>query len=138
MENASKALLFAAGILIAIILISVAVYIVSMSQEATKGVGSTMSEMQLMQFNQKFTTYEGVRTGTQIKSLVEVINASNVENEGTDLIVVISGDGIDDSNAPNENKFTGGSAKKYKVAIQKVDGAVKTITITGTSSTSGT
>lgn len=135
MENASKALLFAAGILIAIILISVAVYIVSMSQEATKGVGSTMSEMQLMQFNQKFTTYEGVRTGSQIKSLVEAINASNVENEGTDLIVEISGDGIDAAGAPNNNKFTGGTAKKYKVAIEKVDGAVKTITIKGTSST---
>lgn len=136
MENASKALLFAAGILIAIILISVAVYIVSMSQEATKGVGSTMSEMQLMQFNQKFTTYEGVRTGSQIKSLVEAINASNVENDGTDLIVEISGDGIDNSGAPNNNKFTGGTAKKYKVAIDKVDGAVKTITIKGTSSSS--
>lgn len=135
MENASKALLFAAGILIAIILISVAVYIVSMSQEATKGVGSTMSEMQLMQFNQKFTTYEGVRTGSQIKSLVEAINASNVENDGTDLIVEISGDGIDNSGAPTNNKFTGGTAKKYKVAIDKVDGAVKTITIKGTSST---
>lgn len=138
MENASKALLFAAGILIAIILISVAVYIVSMSQEATKGVGSTMSEMQLMQFNQKFTTYEGVRTGSQIKSLVEAINASNVENEGTDLIVEISGDGIDTAGAPNNNKFTGGTAKKYKVAIEKVDGAVKTITIKGTSSTKET
>lgn len=141
MENASKALLFAAGILIAIILISVAVYIVSMSQEATKGVGSTMSEMQLMQFNQKFTTYEGVRTGSQIKSLVEVVNANNVDNAETDLLVDFEGHASNSTATDSKiisgtdkdgYKFIGGSAKKYNVIITKENGAVKTIQITNT------
>lgn len=133
MENASKALLFAAGILIAIILISVAVYIVSMANDSTDQVGATMTEMQLSSFNSKFTTYAGVRSGSQVKALVEAINASNENNAESALIVEISGDGIDNAGAPTNNKFTGGSAKKYNIEITKVDGAVKTITVTGTS-----
>lgn len=136
MENASKALLFAAGILIAIILISVAVYLVNMSQDATKNVGSAMTEMQLMQFNQQFTTYEGIRTGSQIKQLVNKVNTSNADNAGTDMIVNFEGtdSSIIDGSADAGFNFKGGSAKKYNVKITTEDGAVKTIVITGTTS----
>ncbi len=144
MENASKALLFAAGILIAIILISVAVYLVNMSQDATKGVGSAMTEMELMQFNQKFTTYEGVRTGSQVKQLITTVNSSNVDNAGTDLLVTVElGTGIDakylTGDTTGNYKFDGGNAKKYQVEITPYnqDGAVKKIVIKGTSGTSG-
>lgn len=134
MENASKALLFAAGILIAIILISVAVYIVSMSQSATKDVGSTMSEMQLMQFNQKFTTYDGRRTGSQLKQLVATVNSSNVNNADTDLTVTFE-DQTTNKVIPNADKddgtidCTAGGSKYYYIKCNLENGAVKTITV---------
>lgn len=133
MENASKALLFAAGILIAIILISVAVYIVSMSNQATEDVGKTMSDMQLSSFNSKFTTYEGIRTGSQVKALVEAVNASNANNANTDLIVEFDADTkIITGDATSGYKFVGGTAKKYTVDVSsgKEAGAVKTIKVT--------
>lgn len=132
MENASKALLFAAGILIAIILISVAVYIVGMANNATSGVASTMTDMELSSFNSRFTTYEGTSiAGSQIKQLVEVVNGSNVQNAGTDLIVEMTGTGISGSSTDGFS-FTGGTARKYKVEMEKTDGAISTITISGT------
>lgn len=145
MENASKALLFAAGILIAIILISVAVYIVSMSNDATKQVGGTISDMELSSFNSKFTTYEGIRTGSQVKALVEAVNASNSSNADTDLIVDITLGNANTfgSQAPtlggsNKGDYTlsVGSSKKYKIEIKKESGAVKTIIISGTEKSS--
>ena len=90
-----------------------------------------MTEMQLMQFNQKFTTYEGVRTGSQIKQLVGTVNTSNVDNAGTDLLVEMTGIGIS-GDSTNGFTYTGGSAKKYKVVITKENGAVKTITLENT------
>ena len=136
MENASKALLFAAGILIAIILISVAIYLVNMSQQATTGVASTMTEMQLMQFNNKFEQYNGVRTGAQIKQLVNTINASNVENAGTDLIVNITGEGIASATGSTDTcpqyTCTLGSAKKYKVTLTPHNGAYTEIKVENT------
>ena len=140
MENASKALLFAAGILIAIILISVAVYIVSMANESTKNVGSTMTDMEISAFNSKFTTYEGLRTGSQVKSLVEAVNTSNANNAGTDLEVSMNETPkIITKDTQGNYKFDGGSAKKYQVSFEKESGAIKTITVklAGTSSTNG-
>lgn len=141
MENASKALLFAAGILIAIILISVAIYLVNMANDATDGVGSAMTEMQLMQFNQKFESYEGVRTGSQIKQLVSTVNANNVDNAGTDSLVEMvdstgSSTKIIEGDTNNGYTFKGGSAKKYKVEITYDNNAVKTITLKSTNSSS--
>ena len=132
MENASKALLFAAGILIAIILISVAVYIVSMSNEATEGVGSQMTEMQLKAFNQKFAVYEGIRTGSQVKSLVDVVNSSNATE--TEKVTISNATGctaVDTSDA-NNYKFSGNNSKKYKVELTKTGSAVTAITISNT------
>ena len=127
MENASKALLFAAGILIAIILISVAVYIVSMSNQATDNVGAQMSEMQLKAFNQKFTVYEGIRTGSQVKSLIDVVNSSNATESEK---VTMSGSGISDNSGTYS--FSGNSAKKYKVELTKTGSAVTAITVSDT------
>lgn len=136
MENASKALLFAAGILIAIILISVAVYIVGMANNATSGVASTMTEMQLSSFNSKFTTYEGTSiSGSQIRQLVAAVNASNVENADTDLKVLIETNpntlisGAEDGTYV----FSGGTSRRYKVEMTpyKQDGAIHIIKIEG-------
>ena len=137
MENASKALLFAAGILIAIILISVAVYIVGMANNTITGVASTMTEMELSSFNSKFTSYAGTAiAGSQIKQLVEAVNSSNTEHAGTDLQIEMVGDPTDLIKSETQNEvqhfsFSGGTARKYGVTIEKTDGAVSKITITG-------
>ena len=57
MENATKALLIAAAVLVAIIIISLTLVIVRQGQEAV--AGADMSEAEVAQFNSKFNTWHG-------------------------------------------------------------------------------
>lgn len=133
MENASKALLFAAGILIAIILISVAVYIVSMSQESMSGTKNAMSRVQLMQFNQQFTTFEGRTTGSQIKQLISTINTNNTNDPDQLVDLDVTGcTGVTLTGTKDKGDFSTkglGSSSKYEVSFEYTNEAVSKVII---------
>jgi hypothetical protein len=75
MENASKALIIAGAILVAILLISVGVIII---RNANIDPSSTFSEMEISQFNEKWTKYESTKqSASQVKALLSQIDASN-------------------------------------------------------------
>lgn len=79
MENASKALLIAAAILIAIILITLGIYVLNQGSEVVKS--NNLSEVEIMQFNEKFTSFEGTNVkGSQVNSLLTRVVQNNVAN----------------------------------------------------------
>ena len=81
MENASKALIIAGAILIAILLISVGILVMNSTGSVTDEVGKTADTMALQTFNSQFTTYEGTNmTASQVKSLMGLIKSSNASN----------------------------------------------------------
>ena len=57
MENASKALIIAGAILLAILLISLGIMIFNQAQDTVNNSG--MSQAQIQTFNNKFLKYEG-------------------------------------------------------------------------------
>ena len=59
MENASNALIMAAGVLIGVLIISLAVYLFVDFGSTTADINKQMEKQQLVQFNTKFTSYEG-------------------------------------------------------------------------------
>ena len=59
MENASKALIMAGAILIAIMIISLAVYLFTDFGTTSAEINKENAERQLTQFNTQFTTYLG-------------------------------------------------------------------------------
>ena len=81
MENASKALIIAGAILLAILLISLGIMIYTQAS----GVVNTnaMSEVEISTFNKKFTQYgsSNVR-GSQITALIDAIIQNNLSNSG--------------------------------------------------------
>ena len=83
MENASKALIIAGAILLAILLISLGIMIYTQAS----GVVNTnaMSEVEISSFNKKFTQYgsSNVR-GSQINALIDAIIQNNLSNSGDD------------------------------------------------------
>ena len=81
MENASKALIIAGAILLAILLISLGIMIYNQAQSATDGSG--MSDAEISTFNSKFTKYEGDKKGPVVKTLINEIDVNNAR-EGTD------------------------------------------------------
>lgn len=70
MENATKALLIAASVLIAIVLIAVGIKILSSTQGVTNEVDKVTTATGLSIHNSQFTDYEGTITGTELKALL--------------------------------------------------------------------
>ena len=77
MENASKALIIAGAILLAILLISLGIMIFGQAQDTVNNSG--MSQAEISAFNNKFIKYEGERSGSVVKTLVNEIIASNAD-----------------------------------------------------------
>lgn len=78
MENASKALLIAGAVLIAILLISVGIRIINSTSGMTEHVDTTSQSVAAATFNSQFLSYLSNSTsGTKAKALVSKIIAHN-------------------------------------------------------------
>ena len=137
MENASKALIIAGAILLSILLISLGIMIFNTAQDTTKNSG--MTQAQVSAFNNKFSKYEGTIKGSEVRSLIQEVVASNGDDNNKNAKRVITIDG----NA--KAKVTPGSngaadtvsstsivvTKSYtvKIAEYNADGTIKRITI---------
>ncbi len=76
MENASKALIIAGAILLAILIIALGVFIFQRAQSATSDLGG-IDETKLQSVNQKFENYEGTKSGSDVRALVDLIRTNN-------------------------------------------------------------
>ena len=77
MENASKALLIAAAVLIAIVLIAIGIKVLSSSQNLTSGVGETAESTAISIHNSQYTDFIGIQTGTQVRALLSKVIATH-------------------------------------------------------------
>lgn len=83
MENASKALFIAAGVIIALMVLSIGVYLFVTFGQAAKNTYDQVEESQINQFNSQFTTYLD-RTDLTIYDVITVANLAtqnNINNE---------------------------------------------------------
>ena len=91
MENASKALIIAGAILLAILLISLAIMIFNQAQDTVTNSG--MTEAELTSFNNKFLKYEGNQKGTMVKSMMQEVKSSNTNaSDGHEITVSLQED----------------------------------------------
>lgn len=83
MENASKALLIAGAILLAILIIAIGMFIYTSAQSQVSESMTSMSTQQIEGFNSQFLDYEGVQTGSQVKALIGrlIANGKTYEQE---------------------------------------------------------
>lgn len=158
MENASKALIIAGAILLAILLISLGIMIFQQAQDTVSNSG--MSQAEIQAFNSKFTKFEGGSVkGSEVKAMINEVRASNssdqADNVGRGIALIL----VDGSTTTSDTRTDDGvvtekvrtadikSSAKYKVEVTKKDksGYVAEMTITidkgttsTTSSTSGT
>ncbi len=93
MENASKALIIAGAILLAILIISLGIMILGKAQDTINGSGMTQAEVQA--FNEKFTKYEGKQRGSSVRSLIQEVVSNNGTQENIDSgrLVAVQGTG---------------------------------------------
>lgn len=88
MENASKALLIAGGILIAMLVLSIGVILITSFNGIGSSYDQTLSAQQIQKFNSRFIKFEERQdiTMQEIVSLVNYVKDYNLENE-TDIEV---------------------------------------------------
>ena len=138
MENASKALIIAGAILLAILIISLGIMIY---QQASGVVNNNaMSEVDINSFNQKFIQYTGTNVrGAQVNALLNQIQTNNVtyqDDASRQVTVDTSGATWNGTNPSGNLVGTGSIAKANTGATYNVDytidsktGLIDTITI---------
>lgn len=91
MENASKALIMAGAILIAIMIISLGILIFSRMSDSAKNAAN-MDEQEIANFNSRLTPYIGQNiNGSQVNALIQlVISIDNSAVSSKDTIKVVS------------------------------------------------
>lgn len=93
MENASKALIIAGAILLAILLISLGIMIFSQAQDTVNNSG--MSKAEIETFNSQFLKYEGNRKGSVVKTMVSEAIASNADDNHKNNSATVKVNGSD-------------------------------------------
>lgn len=143
MENATKALLIAAAVLIAILLISFGVFIIT-SVQGTIQDSVNMSDLEIQQFNQKFKNYEGTSVaGSRVNTLIETVYNHNLTESDESKRVAISGGDTDlnmdkdPDNVTSKPKAETGSRYTVECVQDKKSALVTSIKITKNTS-SGT
>ena len=142
MENASKALIIAGAILLAILIISLGILIYNQASSVVQD--NAMSTVEIQQFNQQFTQYEGSSVrGSTVRALYQAVLSNNVSQDSDTRRVTIDNNAItgtntadldidDTSMPPGFNSIETGTS--YKVTCSYGSGGanaglVQTITI---------
>ena len=134
MENASKALIIAGAILLAILIISLGILIYN--QAAGIVNSNSMSDVEITQFNAQFTQYQGTQSGTSVRALLQEVLSNNMTQDDDDRKVSVTGAVTMDENAssaPINSITTGGSYTVtcvYGTSGAANAGLVTSITIT--------
>lgn len=85
MENASKALILAASVLVAILIVAMGVTIFNRARNSADV--SSLDQTEINMFNSKFEKYSGSQLGSQVKSLVSfaISNANTNQDDPAKL-----------------------------------------------------
>lgn len=118
MENATKALLIAASVLIAIVLIAVGIKILSSTQGVTNEVDKVTTATGLSIHNSQFTDYEGTITGTELKALLNKAVATHRDGSSHKVTVVVAGESYTDANRIADYRATISASKTYTVSVE--------------------
>ncbi len=136
MENASKALIIAGAILIAIVLIAVGVLVVNNMNEPVEQGVEGMTDQAKQIFNRKFESYQGEQNAGNVRALLSAIRASNASDTQIHEVKVTYNDGsadivkdiTDDTNITKaQNAIT--TANTYTVTFSYNSGIIDGVTI---------
>ena len=122
MENASKALIIAGAILLAILLISLGIMIYNQASGVVDN--NAMDEVAIQSFNQKFEQYFGPKVrGSNVNALLSAVNTNNGSTDDASKKITIKG--------LETGKTKVETGKSYKVEATKHNsgGLIEEITI---------
>lgn len=129
MENATKALLIAAAVLVAILIISLGLAVYNKASSATDSADLSSTEIQAQ--NEKYAKYEGSgRRGSEVNALLETALNANLtaKQEGSKVTIKQGSTVLIDKDSKTYTKVD--SSKLYTVTCTRnSSGIIDTITI---------
>ena len=140
MENATKALLIAAAVLVAILIISLGLVVYNMAAETVNN-SANLSQQEIQTFNEQFTQYQGDNVrGSNVNALLKTALNNNItkKQEGKTAMVVVFEGGVVTLGDTSITKRADPS-KMYKVEVKQdgEGGLVHTISISAVKATGG-
>lgn len=125
MENASKALLIAGGVLIAMVIASFGVYLYGVFHSHSENLLAAMSEKEVNEFNAKFQAFDGRSlNANEVISVLNLVWNNNVENADkieASFLNATGGHSLDLQEEDNTSKLSAANyPQNYKINdIQK-------------------
>ena len=116
MENASKALLIAAAVLIVILIIAFGMKIFNSTGDTSGQAEDLASSQQMQTFNAQFTAYEGTKKGAEVRNLVNLVNASNASDPEHHVVINFNGTGSSGNGTYSSSNLK--STSSYQVTLQ--------------------
>ncbi len=138
MENASKALIMAGAVLIAITLVSIGVLVFTRFSGSVKN-NTNLSQQEIQSFNNKLTPYLGENiSGSQVNALIQTavsINYKEIQRNGdTGNFIKITGNGntyvLVTGSTVTSNKVTTGVYYSVVGNYNQTTGLIDSITVT--------
>lgn len=128
MENASKALIIAGAILLAILIISLGIMIYN--QAAGVVNNNAMTEVEVTSFNQKFEQYMGDKVrGANVNSLVNAVKTNNMATDDESEQVTVTGDVQVDKTGKVTGSASTGKTYKVEATTYTTGGLIETINV---------
>lgn len=113
MENASKALIIAGAILLAILIIGLAIFFYRQAANTVSDTG--MDQLAIQQFNGQFENYiKDNVSGTTVKSLIQLVKTNNAVEDSSKTITLNYETGLNESGI--------NSVEKYDVSVKNASG----------------
>lgn len=129
MENASKALIIAGSVLIAILLISLGLLIFKSTSGTTEQTQKLGETLEVQQFNSQFLKYCGDSVkGSQVRTLCEVIIAHNA-NSDNKVSININNSTTNDPDTISNHRDNIITSKNYKVKAKYSNGLINEIEV---------
>ena len=139
MENASKALIIAGAIILAILIIALGMAVFNMASQPAQEAAGSIESQAAQAFNSKFDPYIKMNTtGSSVRSLYDVVRQNNVTN-AADESMMVSIDGATAAADINTKKAAIQTGKRYDVKAEysTSTGYITAITVTEAGSSSG-
>lgn len=131
MENASKALIIAGAILLAILIIGLGMFVYQNVIGTIKDA-TNMSDKEVDAYNQEFLNYEGVIMGSEARALCDAVRNHNVTNrqDASKQIAVKESAATDPMTAPKTLDSTGTKSSEINAIKAKIlSGKTYTVTV---------
>lgn len=134
MENATKALLIAAAVLVAILIISLGLVVYNSSAETVNQ--ANMSQQEVQSANEKFTRYNGQnKRGSEVNAMLNTVLSANRDANAageTEKLVTVNGANVDLANNAQSitNRADTSALYTIEVVYDGTGGLVNTINVT--------